>query len=55
MEKYEVLWEQSLRNGWMTNIFRIKVGSQGFMANSTSAYLIKFDLSQTWKHLIGRA
>ena len=38
-EKYEDLREQCVRNGWITNVFPIKVGCRGLIANSTSAFL----------------
>ena len=35
LEKYEDLQEQCVRNGWITNVFPIKVGCWGFITNST--------------------
>ncbi len=31
LEKYEDLQEQCVRNGWITNVFPIKVGCRGFL------------------------
>ena len=33
LEKYEDLWEQWVRNGWISNVFPIKVGCQAFITN----------------------
>ena len=35
---YEDLREQCVRNGWITNLFPIKVGCWGFITNSTSVF-----------------
>ena len=42
--KYEDLQEQCIRNGSITNVFPIKVGCRGFIANSTSAFLTNLGL-----------
>ena len=44
LEKYENLWEQWVRNGWITNVFPIEVGYRGFIANLTSILLINLGL-----------
>ena len=44
LEKYEDLREQCVRNGWITNVFPIEVGCRGFIANSTSVFLINLRL-----------
>ena len=44
LEKYEDLWEQCVRNGWIMNVFPIKVGCRGFIANSTSVFLTNLGL-----------
>ena len=53
LEKYEDLWEQYVRNGWMTHVFPIEVGCRGFIINSISVFLTKFGLSQSdkWKYI----
>ena len=43
-EKYEDLREQCVRNGWITNVFPIKVSCTGFIANSTSVILTNLGL-----------
>ena len=40
----EDLQEQCVRNGWITNVFPIKVGYRGFIANSTSVFLTNLGL-----------
>ena len=45
LEKYEDLQEQWVKNSWTTDIFLIEVKCQGFIVNSTSAYLTKHNLS----------
>ena len=42
--KYEDLHEQCVRNGWLTNVFPLKVGCRGFIANSTSVFLTNLGL-----------
>ena len=49
LEKYEDLREQCVRNGWITNVFPIKVRCRGFIANSTSVFLTNFGLSPSDK------
>ena len=44
LEKYEDLWEQYVRNGWITNVFPIEVGCRGFIDNSTSVFLTNLGL-----------
>ena len=44
LEKYEDLREQCIRNGWITNVFPIKVGCRGFITNSTSVFLTNLGL-----------
>ena len=44
LEKYEDLREQCVRNGWIRNIFPIKVGCRGFIANSISLFLTNLGL-----------
>ena len=45
LEKHEDLQEQYVRNGWITNIFPIKVGCRGFIYNSISVFLTNLGLS----------
>ena len=44
LEKYKNLREQCVRNGWIRNVFVIKVGCRGFIANSTSVFLTNLKL-----------
>ena len=44
LEKIEDLWEQCVRNGWITNVFPIEVWSKRFIANSTSVFLTNLGL-----------
>ena len=44
LEKYEDLREQCVRNGWITNVFPIKVGCRGFIVNSTTVFLTNLGL-----------
>ena len=44
LEKYEDLQEQCVKNGWIINVLPIEVGCRGFIANSTSIFLINFGL-----------
>ena len=44
LEKYEDLWEQCVRNGWIMNVFPTEVGCRGFIANSTSVFLTNLGL-----------
>ena len=37
LKKYEDRQEQCLRNGWITTIFSIEIGSRSFLTNATSA------------------
>ena len=49
LEKYEDLREQCVRNGWITNVFPIEVGYQGFITNSTSVFLTNLGFSPSDK------
>ena len=49
LEKYEDLWEQCVRNGWITNVISIEVKCRGFIANSTSTFLTNLGLPQSDK------
>ena len=49
LEKYKDLWEQCVRNGWITNVFPIKVRCWGFITNSTSIFLTNLRLSPSDK------
>ena len=40
---------QWIRNGWITNVFLIEVGSWGFITNSNSAFLTNLELSPSDK------
>ena len=44
LEKYDDLREQCVRNDWITNVFPIKLGCRGFIANSTSVFLTNLGL-----------
>ena len=44
LEKYEDLREQCVRNGWITNVFPIKVRCSAFIANSISVFLTNLGL-----------
>ena len=52
-KKYEVLQEQYVRNGWITNVFPIDVGCRAFIANPTSVFLtnLGFPLSDKRKYI----
>ena len=45
LEKYEDLHEQCVKNGWLTDIFRLEIECRGFNLNSTSTFLTKLRLS----------
>ena len=49
LEKYEDLWEQCVRNVWITNVFPIKVGYRDFIANSTSVFLTYLGLPPSYR------
>ena len=39
LEKYEDLWEQCVKNDWLTDIFPFEIGYWGFISNSTSTFI----------------
>ena len=49
LEKYEVLRDQCVKNGWSTDIFPLDIGCRGFISNSTSTFLTNPGLSPAVK------